>query len=209
MRTQQSIKTSIAAKLMAGGAAVLMAASAFAHCDTTRGPIVPEAKAALEKGDVTPVLKWVKPEHEAEIKTAFAKAVGVRSKGDDVQALADQYFLETLIRIHRAGEGAPYAGIKDEPAGPFVAMVDAALDTGSPDALIGKMGGHMGALIRKKFAEAAEAKKNKDKSVEAGRKFVEAYVAYVHYVEGIHTAIMSAGAHAHAKPEAAGGQHRD
>jgi hypothetical protein len=209
MKTQHRIMTSIAAKLMIGGAAALMAAGAFAHCDTTRGPIIPEAQAALEKGDVTPVLKWVKPEHEAEIKTAFAKAVGVRSKGDDVKALADQYFLETLIRIHRAGEGAPFTGIKDDPVGPFVAMVDATLDTGSPDDLIGKMSAHMGAIIREKFAKAAEARKDKDKSVEAGRKFVEAYVVYVHYLEGVHDAIMAAGAHSHTKPEAAEGQHRD
>ncbi len=208
MRKTHAIRRVIAAKLIISGAAFLITTHAFAHCDTTSGPIIPEAKAALDKGDVTPILKWVKPDHEAEIKAAFAKAVGVRSKGEDVKALADQYFLETLIRIHRAGEGAPYTGIKDEPAGPFVAMVDAALDTDSPDALIGKMSGHMAALVREKFTKAAEAKKDKDTSVEAGRRFVEAYVTYVHYVEGIHDAIMSAGAHAHAKPEAAAEKHQ-
>jgi hypothetical protein len=31
---------------------------AGAHCDTLDGPVVMTAKAALEKGDVTPVLKW-------------------------------------------------------------------------------------------------------------------------------------------------------
>lgn len=209
MRTQQNVKTSIAAKLLIGGAVALMTTGAFAHCDTTGGPIIPEAKAALEKGDVTPVLKWVKPEHETEIKAAFAKAVVVRFKGDDAKALADQYFLETLIRIHRAGEGAPFTGIKDEPVAPFVARVDATLDTGSPDDLIGRMSVHMGALVREKFAKVAEAKKDKDQNVEAGRKFVEAYVAYVHYLEGVHDAIMSAGGHSHANPEAAGGGHRD
>lgn len=39
------------------------------------------------------------------------------------------------------------------------------------------------------------AKKNADKSVTAGREYVEAYVNYVHYVEGIHAALMSKGEH--------------
>ena len=47
-----------------------------------------------------------------------------------------------------------------------------------------------------------EARKNKDKSVEAGREFVESYVIYMHYVEGIHTAIMSAGGHGHTEAPA-------
>ena len=50
-------------------------------------------------------------------------------------------------------------------------------------------------LSSKSSLNVVEAKKKKDKSVEAGREFVEAYVIYMHYVEGIHAAIMSAGAH--------------
>ncbi len=33
--------------------------------------------------------------------------------------------------------------------------------------------------------ESGEAKKQADESVEGGRAFVEAYVEYVHFVEGI------------------------
>ena len=113
---------------------------------------------------------------------------------------ADRYFLETLIRLHRAGEGAPYTGIKDEPVEPIVAMADKALADGSADAMIKKMSGHMAQAIKATFDKALEASKSKDKSVEAGREFVEAYVIYMHYVEGIHAAIMSAGGHEHANP---------
>lgn len=49
--------------------------------------------------------------------------------------------------------------------------------------------------MKDKFDKALEAQKHKDESVEAGRAFVEAYVIYMHYVEGIHTTIMSDGAH--------------
>jgi len=179
------------------GISVFLAGSALAHCDTTSGPVIPEAKAALEKCDITPILKWIKKDNEAEIKAAFAKAVAVRAKGPEAKELADQYFLETLVRLHRAGEGAPYTGIKDEPVEPIVAMADKALADGSADTMIKKMSSHMAQAIREKFEKALESSKNKDKSVEAGREFVEAYVTYMHYVEGIHTAIVSAGGHHH------------
>ena len=179
-------------------AAALWAGAAFAHCDTLNGPVVPEAKAALAAGDVTPVLKWVKPVDEDAIKTAFTKAVAVRGQSPEAQELADQYFLETLIRLHRAGEGAPYTGLKDEPVEPIVALADGALEAGSADEMIAQITGHVASAIREKFDRALEARKHKDDSVAAGREYVEAYVTYMHFVEGIHTAVMSAGGHGHA-----------
>ena len=151
----------------------------------------------MEKGDVTPILKWVKKDNEAEIKTAFAKAVAVRAKGPEAKALADQYFLETLVRLHRAGEGAPYTGIKDEPVEPIVAMADKALADGSVDEMIKKISAIWRRPSKRSLKRQWKPGKNKDKSVAAGREFVEAYVTYMHYVEGIHTAIMSAGGHHH------------
>ena len=197
MRTIERLTKILVAAVLSAGCSLLLASAAWSHCDTAGGPVIPEAKAALERGEVTPVLKWVKKENEPEIKAAFAKAVAVRARGPEAKELADQYFLETLVRLHRTGEGAPYTGIKDEPVEPIVAMADKALADGSADHMIKELGGHMAKAVREKFAEALEAKKNKDKSVEAGRGFVEAYVIYVHYVEGIHGAIMSAGRHHH------------
>lgn len=208
MRTKRSTGTVAVSGILAIVISVLLAESVFAHCDTINGPIIPEAKAALEKNDVTPILKWVKQDNEAEIKDAFTKAVSVRAKGLEAKELADQYFLETLVRLHRAGEGAPYTGIKDEPIEPIVAMADKALSVGSVDEMIKKMSGHMAAAIKEKFTKAVDAQKNKDKNIEAGREFVEAYVMYVHYVEGIHAAIMSAGAH-HAEAGAGAAAHKE
>jgi len=189
--------------ILVAGLMFLLTSGLSAHCDTAGGPVIPEAKAALEKGDVTPILKWVKKENEAEIKTAFTKAVVVRAKGPEAKDLADQYFLETLVRLHRAGEGAPYTGITNEPVKPIVAMADKALAAGSVDEMVKKMSGHFAEAIKEKFKKAVEAKKNKDKSVEAGREYVEAYVTYMHYVEVLRDAIMSDDAH-HAAPAASG-----
>lgn len=207
MKQRLRIEKMLIAIAVAVGFGLLAAGAARAHCDTTGGPVIPEAKAALEKGDVTPILKWVKKDNEAEVKAAFTKAVAVRAKGPEAKELADQYFLETIVRLHRAGEGAPYTGIKDEPVEPIAAMADKALADGSADEMIKKMSGHMGTAIKAKFDKAMEARKNKDKSVEAGREFVEAYVIYLHYVEGIHTTIMSAGGHQHAGTAPAAAEH--
>ena len=189
--------------------AALAAGSVFAHCDTANGPVIPEAKAALAAGDATPILKWVMPADEEAVKTAFAKAVAVRTQSPEAQELADQYFLETLVRLHRAGEGAPYTGIKDEPVEPIVALADGALAAGSADEMIGKITGHVGQAVREKFDRALQARKHKDDSVEAGREYVAAYVAYVHFVEGVHAAVMSAGSHAHAPATAIHAAHAE
>ncbi len=169
---------------------------AYAHCDTLDGPVVAEAKAALEKGDVTPVLKWVKKENEAEITAAFKKALAVRAKGPEAKDLADTYFFETLVRLHRAGEGAPFTGLK--PAGqvePPVAAADKSIADGKVDDLAKEIGQAAEKGIKERFERLLEAKKHKDESVEAGRKYVETYVIFVHYVEGLHDMIGAAGHH--------------
>ena len=169
------------------GVFLLLPRIASGHCDTLDGPVVLTAKAALEKGDVTPVLKWVKREQEDEIRAAFKKTLAVRAKGADAMELADVYFFETLVRIHRAGEGAPYAGLK--PAGavePIVAAADKALEMGSGEHLVKEVTDKAAAGIRERYTKVLEKKKQADRSVEAGREFVEAYVDYVHYVERLH-----------------------
>jgi len=176
---------------------LLLPAAARAHCDTMDGPVVTAAKTALEKGDVTPVLKWVKKDNEAEIREAFKKTVAVRSKGAEARGLADMYFFETVVRIHRAGEGAPYTGLKPAgtDVGPAVAACDKALDDASVDRVV-KLGTDAVATgIRQRFAHAIEARKHADENVKAGREFVEAYVVFVHYVERLYEAARAAPSH--------------
>jgi hypothetical protein len=169
---------------------------ANAHCDTMAGPVIQTAQAALEKGDVTPVLKWVRPDYEPQIRTLFKKTLAVRSKGPEAKELADMYFFETLVRLHREGEGAAYTGLKPaEEIEPVVMLSDKALESESADDLISKVTNKVAAGIREHFEKASEARKNADESVEAGREYVEAYVIFTHYVEGIHTAATGSESH--------------
>jgi hypothetical protein len=170
---------------------IFMPADTAAHCDTYSGPVIVAAKKALEKGDVTSILKWVKKEDEAQIKAAFKKTLAVRGKGPDARELADQYFFETLVRIHRRGEGEPFTGLKSEPVEPIIALADKALETGSIDTMAQQMATHLKEGLKERFAKALAAKTDADKTVEAGREYVEAYVRYLHYVEAIHAAIIS------------------
>ena len=175
---------------------------AAAHCDTLDGPVVAEARDALGEGDVTPVLKWVQAGDEAEIRQAFEKTLAVRKLNPEARGLADMYFFETLVRIHRAGEGAPHTGLKA--AGtvePVVARADQALVKGSVDELTKAIAAHTVEGIRERFNRAVETRKHAGESVQAGREYVEAYVDYVHYLEGIAQVVHGAPHHAE-KPEA-------
>src|SRR5574340_536244 len=167
-----------------------------AHCDTLEGPVVLTAKIALEKGDITPVLKWVKKEDEKEIKELFKKAVAARKQGKEAKELADMYFFETFVRIHRAGEGAPYTGLKPgEAIEPPVEAADQALESGSVDNLIKMVTDAVAKGIRERFKHTQETKKHADDSVEAGRKFVEAYVDFTHYAERLYSNAIAPHGH--------------
>jgi len=189
-------------------AILMIPQTALAHCDTLDGPVIETARVALEEGDVTPLLKWVRPAEEGEIQEAFEKTLAIRSKGSDAKDFADMYFFETLVRIHREGEGAPYTGLKPGAAiDPAVALADQALESGSVDKLVKVLTNAMANGIRERFAHAYENQKHADDSVTMGREFVESYVVFTHYVEGLHGLIK--GNSAHHGGETASGGHAD
>ncbi|MDH3349027.1 MAG: DUF6448 family protein [Desulfobulbaceae bacterium] len=175
---------------------IIYVADASAHCDTLDGPVVATARVALEQGNVTPLLKWVQPDKEMKIKTAFQKTLAMRVKGSEVKEFADMYFFETLVRIHREGEGAPYTGLKPgEAVDPAVALADKALKNGNIDILVNVLSNAMGNGIRKRFQHTRETQKHVNDSVAAGREFVESYVLFTHYVEGLHGLLKGGAAH--------------
>jgi hypothetical protein len=166
------------------------------HCDTLAGPVVQDGRLALQSGDVTPVLKWVGPNQEKKVRAAFQKALAAKSGPPAVKEKAEMEFFGTLVRIHRAGEGAPYTGLKPmEAVEPIVAAADKALETGSADDLIKQVNEAATAGIRRRFELAAEKKKHAGESVAAGREYVAAYVDFTHYVEGLHRQAAGEGSH--------------
>ena len=118
-------------------AASLISTPAQAHCDGLDGPVVAAARTALGSGNPDPVLIWVQPTDEMQVRQAFAEAVTVRKLGAQARELADRYFFETLVRLHRAGEGAPYTGLKPagRDLGPAIPLADKAIASGSDEDL--------------------------------------------------------------------------
>jgi hypothetical protein len=180
------------------------APAAFAHCDTLDGPVVAAARQALDQNNPNLVLIWVSKENEKDIKTAFDKALSVRKLNPAAKEMADMYFFEVLVRIHRAGEGAPYTGLK--PAGTDLGLAvpaaDKALVTGNVAPVAKLLTDTLQSGLKEHFAEVQARKDYNKNDVAAGREYVEAYVSYVHYVEGLYDAAKSE-AHGHYEEHAA------
>jgi hypothetical protein len=157
------------------------------------GPVVKAAVKALETGNVNLILIWVQQKDEPEIRKAFDKTLAVRKLSPEAKDLADMYFFETVVRIHRAGEGAPYTGLK--PAGtdvnPAVAAADKAIDSNSLEKLERLLTDTMKKELHKKFEELLERKNYNADDINSGRKFVEAYVVFIHYAEGVYEAAQT------------------
>ena len=144
------------------------------HCDSMDGPVVKAARLALETKNVNLVLPYVPKEGEAEVIRAFDRVLPLRADG--AREIADLYFFETVVRIHRAGEGAPYTGLK--PAGlsegPVIPIAERAIETGSPDELVKVLTDIVRAETLKRFRRMNELQKHVDDSLDDAREYVEA-----------------------------------
>lgn len=173
------------ATLLTLGLILLLPNSASAHCDGMDGPVVKAAQSALASGDVNLVLIWVQKHDEGEIRQAFAHTLAVRKLSAEARELADMYFFETLVRLHRAGEGAPYTGLKPagRDLGPAIPLADQVLNTGTIDPLVHLIADETRKGLTERFEHAVRARSYSPGDVEAGRAYVQAYVTFVHYVE--------------------------
>jgi hypothetical protein len=163
---------------------------AQAHCDGIDGPVVAAARQAIENNDLRYVLLWVPESSEAEIQEAFQKTLAVRKLGPEAKEFADTYFFETLVRIHRAGEGAPYTGLKPagRDLGPAIPAGDKAIETRSISDLKTLLTEEISKGLGERFREVIEKSDYSNDDTAAAREYVNAYVDYIHYVEGVYEA---------------------
>jgi hypothetical protein len=167
---------------------IISSAQVSAHCDGLDGPVVKAAKKALEIENVNLVLIWVKKEYENEIKNAFQKTLTVRKLSPEAKEMADMYFFETLVRLHRQGEGAPYTGLKPagRDLGPAIPLADKSIEEKSAKGLLQLLTDEVHKGLHQYFQNVASKKDYKPNDVDAGREFVESYVLFVHYVERLY-----------------------
>lgn len=174
------------------------ATQVFAHCDSMDGPVIGDARRALENNDVTPVLKWVSAEDESVVKEVFTLTSSVRDDDEATRTVADNYFFETLVRIHRASEGEGFTGLKPEGSvEPAIAATDRALAEGNIDQLADEIAAAVRAGIKSRFDEAYERKSVAEDSTAQGREYVETYVQLTHFIESIHNTVTQGASHKH------------
>lgn len=165
---------------------MLKANVTFAHCDTMDGPVVRDARLAFENNNVNYVLKWVGRQDEAEVQEAFALTMKVRKLGPDAQTLADRWFFETLVRLHRSGEGVPYTGVKPSgtPVDERILAADRSIDLGDLSPLKGLVAEEKLPELGERFKRVISLKDFNINDMEAGREYIEAYVQFFKFAEG-------------------------
>jgi hypothetical protein len=169
-----------------------MPARALAHCDGLDGPVVKAAQRALDTRNPARVLIWVQEKDEPEIRKAFEQTLAVRELSPQAKELADRFFFETLVRVHRAGEGAPFTGL--QPAGrdfgPAIPAADEAVRVGSVEPVRRLLTVAIQERLRDQFGGVMATKTFEPDDVVAGRAYVKAYVEFIHFVERLYDSTM-------------------
>jgi hypothetical protein len=173
------------------------------HCDSLDGPVVRAARAALDAEDVDLVLPYAHAPAEEEIRHAFDLAVKARTQGAEAREVADRYFFETVVRLHRAGEGAPFAGLKPAglDVGPVIPVAEAAIEFGDPWSLIALLSDAVRDEAAARFDAMVVAKAHAGEGVDAARAYVEAMLGlqvWAHKLYGaVHAPAHEGAGHDH------------
>lgn len=185
MNSKKMFKT-FAATLAAVGIMILAPLTASAHCDTMDGPTVADGIKAMEENNVNYVLKWVMPEYEQEIREKFDLSMKSKDLSPESKELAEQYFFSELVRLHRAGEGAPFDGLKPHgtPVDEKVKAADESIAVGNLSPLEGMIEEEKMPELKERFEKVMELKDFDVNNVEEGREYIEAYVMFFKFAEG-------------------------
>ncbi len=169
------------------------------HCDAIDGPVVTGARQALAREDVDLALRFV-PEHgEAEVRAAFDQTMQARTQGPAAEQVADRWFAETLVRVHRAGEGAPFTGLK--PAGldhgPVLPVAERAIQTGSADELARLLTDLVAAEVKQRFDQVVERKAHVEEGLPGARAYTQAMLGLQVWANGLYQSAVTDPHQAH------------
>ena len=167
------------------------------HCDSMDGPVVTAARRALDQGEVAIVLPYVPAHAEAEATAAFQQVLPIRGISGSAGAVADRWFFETVVRLHRAGEGAPYTGLKPagQDEGPVIPVAERALHTGSADELIHVLTEVVADQVKFRLDRAIALKQHEHGSVATAREYVEAMLGLQVWAHKLYQAATSGPHH--------------
>lgn len=172
------------------------------HCDSMDGPVVTAARRALEAMDVDVVLPYVPVGAEAEVRDAFDLSLKASAPNSEAQSVAERWFFETVVRLHRAGEGAPFTGLKPAglDVGPVIPAAERALENGEPDELVEVLCSIVRDQVERRHRHAMALKAHAGDGVPQAREYVESMLGVQVWAHGIYKQLM-------ADPHAHGGGH--
>lgn len=173
------------------------------HCDSMDGPVVRAAREALDRGEVKVILPYVHDAGEAEVRRAFDLVLAARAQGEAAREVADRYFFETAVRVHRAGEGAPFTGLKPAglDVGPVIPLAEEAIGVGVPDRLVDFLADEVRTEATRRFDALLDAQRSAGDGVEAARRYVDAMLGLQVWAHKLHLATHAEAhqaEHAHA-----------
>jgi len=165
------------------------------HCDTMDGPVVQAAKRALETGNVNLALPWIKKESETELENAFQKTLQIRKLGNGSAEFADHWFYETVVRLHREGEGAAYTGLKPAglDTGPVIPIAEKAIETGEAKEVTDLLSNLVVEEVQKRFSNAMSKKNYDINNVEAAREYVQGMLGFLLFSHHLYKYIKTSG----------------
>jgi hypothetical protein len=165
------------------------------HCDSLDGPVVVAAQRALREDDVELVAPYVHADAEQELRQAFDLASKARVVGGDARHVADRWFFETVVRLHRAGEGAAFTGLKPAglDVGPVIPVAERSVESGSPDELAEVLCWIVREQVERRHALAMELKEHAAEGLPAAREYVEALLGLQVWAHGVYKQAVAGG----------------
>jgi hypothetical protein len=179
------------------------------HCDTRDGPVARAAMRALETRNLNYVLIWIPEESGGELRSFSERTLRARTAGGEAQEVADDWFFENTIRLHRAGEGAAYTGMKPSglSEGPVVPGAEKAIETGDPGETIAFILKTVEDDLARRFGRVMEKKTYDANDVAAGREFIEAFIGWVVYAHHLYMSVTDAAGHDEQHGDKSGCEH--
>jgi Family of unknown function (DUF6448) len=167
------------------------------HCHAMDGPVVTVARRALDQGEVATVLPSVPTQAEPEVMAAFEQVLPIDQTGGSAGALADRWCFETVVRLHRAGEGAPYTGLRPagQDEGPVIPVAERALHTGSADELVHVLTQVVADQAKTRLNRAITLQQHEHGSVAAALEYIEAMLGLQVWAHKLYQAATSGPHH--------------
>lgn len=153
------------------------------YIDSMDGPVVKAAEKALDMEDVKYVLPYVSRDDEEEIKDSFEKTILVRELSGDAAELADYWFFETTVRLHRKEEEKTYTGLKSAGTdwGPIIPKIDLAIKTENIDELLNFILNFIREDIKSRFDDLLAKKDYDPDDVDDTRDYIKTREEFIEY----------------------------